>query len=75
MLTLDNQMVFAYQRTFGGVRAVIVSNFSAEAISWSTEDEGLDLKTAERIMGNYDDSQINDGVLLLRPLECAVFIF
>lgn len=74
MLASTHESVFAYQRSLGGSGAVIILNFSEQEVSWQVGDEGVGLKNAEMVIGNYGTPKIKEGAISLRAFECAVFL-
>lgn len=70
----ENNEVFAYSRSFGNEKVLVVSNFRKEAISWQVPS-GLELEVGRLLTSNYDGINVKDGKVGLRPFEAfAAFV-
>lgn len=69
-----NNDVFAYTRSFGNEKVLVVSNFRKEAVGWQLPG-GLELEVGNVLTSNYDGINIKYGKVELRPFEAfAVFV-
>lgn len=66
----NHTSVFAYERTYGDEKLVVVCNFYKEEVDWKT---GMDLSGFEKLTGNYADVMMNGENVHLRPYEAVVF--
>lgn len=66
----NHTSVFAYERTYGDEKLVVVCNFYKEEVDWKT---GMDLSGFEKLIGNYADVMMNGENVHLRPYEAVVF--
>lgn len=66
----ENEQIFAYTRTLGEEKAVVLCNLSAEPAAF--EDDGLPLETSRLLLGNYDAAQHETQVL--QPFETRVYL-
>jgi len=69
LLVPDHERVFAYTRTLGDDRWVVVLNVADEA----TRIDLPAVDGADLVVGNYDDDRPADGTLDLRPYEARVY--
>jgi len=68
LLTTGNNDIFAYTRTFGEDKVVVVANFKKEEISHDFQKE-IDLKDDGVLISNYGEIQRTDFIAKLRPFE------
>ena len=61
--------VFAYRRRDGEEELLLVSNFYIRETRW---ESGLSLDGFEKLLGNYDGMQEENGTFSLRPYETIV---
>ncbi len=61
--------VFAYRRRYGEEELLLVSNFYIRETRW---ESGLSLDGFEKLLGNYDGMQEENGTFSLRPYETIV---
>ena len=66
----NHTSVFAYERTYGDEKLVVVCNFYKDEVDWKT---GMDLSGFEKLTGNYADVMMNGENVHLRPYEAAAF--
>lgn len=77
LVSPDHEDVFAYMRTFGSERVLVVTNFRAKTVSWGlpTNVEPL-VNGAENLIRNYGDTPTlssGTGTMELRPFETVVY--
>ncbi len=68
-LEQDNPNVLAYKRTYGNEELVVLNNLvsvEAEILAEPT------WKGCKKILGNYEESNINTGSIILKPYETIV---
>lgn len=65
----DSEEVFAYTRTFGRERLLVLNNFTDREVSYETPEEMRE--GGERLIGNYDGEIPG----ILRPYEARVYAF
>lgn len=65
----DSEEVFAYTRTLGGERLLVLNNFTDREVSYETPEEMRE--GGERLIGNYDGEIPG----ILRPYEARVYAF
>lgn len=68
LLDLAHNDVFAYTRTFGEERAIVVANFRKTNVTW-TIPEGLVFKEDRILISNYGGFSLKGGQVELRPFE------
>lgn len=68
LLDAESKDVFAYVRTFGDQKAVVVCSFRKESVGWKIPD-GVQLLTEKRLISNYQDIEVTEGTAQLRPFE------
>jgi glycosidase len=74
LVDAGNDDVFAYSRTFGGQKAVIVCNFRKENVVWELP-KSIKLLEENVLVSNYERVDVKAGVVLLRPFEAfATFV-
>ena len=61
--------VFAFRRRYGEEELLLVSNFYIRETRW---ESGLSLDGFEKLLGNYDGMQEENGTFSLRPYETIV---
>jgi alpha-glucosidase len=66
----DHEQIFAYTRTLGEEKAVVLCNLSAEPATF--EDEGFQLESSKLLLGNYQPGQ--HEALVLEPFETRVYM-
>ena len=61
--------VFAYERTYGDEKLLVVCNFYKNEVEWNSlrEFDGYEV-----ILGNYQDQMIKDEKITLRPYEAMM---
>jgi hypothetical protein len=73
LLDADHNDVFAYTRTFGNQKVIVVANFRKEPVTWSLPKNIKLQKGKEKILiSNYSDIDVEDGLVSLRPFEAYV---
>jgi glycosidase len=74
MVDEKNNDVFAYTRSFGKEKALVVANFRKEHINWEIPT-GLDVGVGQLLTSNYETLNVKDGKVDLRPFESfAIFV-
>ena len=61
--------VFAYERTYGDEKLLVVCNFYKNEVEWNSLRE---FAGYEVILGNYQDQMIKDEKITLRPYEAMM---
>jgi glycosidase len=69
LLDEDNDDVFAYARSNGTQKVVIVCNFREREISWSPP---VDLQSVKVLLSNYPEVNMSQKTVNLRPFEAFV---
>jgi glycosidase len=68
-----NNDVFAYSRSFGDDKILVVANFRKGGIVWEAP-RSLIFEAGKLLISNYDGIRAKDGTVQLRPFEAfAVF--
>ncbi|KGX91551.1 oligo-1,6-glucosidase [Pontibacillus halophilus JSM 076056 = DSM 19796] len=73
LLDPEDEQVYAYERELDGEVALIVANFTKEAVEYQV-DSSFELKTAQQVIGNYPNEEENGEQLHLKPYEARVYI-
>ncbi len=68
----ENPQVFAYTRTMGQKRFLVVLNFSEKPIAYTVPDG---IKPGPLVLSNLKDSESGTDVLNLKPWEARVYTF
>lgn len=68
LLDPKHEDVFAYTRTFGEQKAVVVANFRKHNLTW-TVPSGMTLQKDKVLISNYADPSFKDNSVSLRPFE------
>jgi len=68
MLDAANDDVFAYLRTFGEDKAIVVTSFKTESVEW-TVPQGIELNKDGVLVSNYAGVDVSNGTITLRPFE------
>lgn len=69
-LYADVPGVLAYRRTLGDKQLTVLNNFTDKGISLDLPDPAA---VQTKVLGNYDDSAVEDGRFTLRPFETVVY--
>ena len=72
LLTEDDPQVWAYRRTLGDERALVVLNWSDEPTSYELPD-GAAPDELEPLIGNYDPDSPDGRTLSLSPYEARIY--
>ncbi|MFZ0369340.1 MAG: alpha-glucosidase [Halobacillus sp.] len=72
LLDPEDEQVYAYTRELDGEKALVVANFTNEAIDYSVS-ESFAVEQAERLIGNYPSEKEEGGTLQLKPYEARVY--
>lgn len=72
LLTPDHDQVFAYLRTSGDEKLLVVNNFYGKETTYSYKEE-LSNEEVNVLLSNYDEPSRNLSELSLRPYESIVF--
>jgi glycosidase len=73
LLDVEEDDVFAYTRTFGEQKVIVVANFRKTPLTWSLPS-GTTLQK-DVLISNYSEISIKDGSISLRPFEAfACFV-
>ncbi|SFR51349.1 glycoside hydrolase family 13 protein [Halorubrum sodomense] len=76
LLLPDHPSVYAYTRTLGGERLLVVLNWSDAAATFepeAIEPEAIEPADVETLAGNYDESPTDPMSSAFRPYEAAVY--
>lgn len=74
MVDLKHDDVFAYLRTFGKEKVLVVANFRAESVTWKLP-KGISLLKDKILTSSYGGINLMDGELSLKPFEAfACFV-
>jgi glycosidase len=74
MVDEKNNDVFAYTRSFGKEKVLVVANFRKEDINWEIPNS-LDVEVGQLLTSNYETLNVKDGKVDLRPFESfAIFV-
>jgi glycosidase len=74
LVDAENKDVFAYVRTFGEQKVVVVCNFRKEKVEWKLPAD-LELSKEKILTSNYFGVEVGGGVVELRPFEAfACFV-
>jgi glycosidase len=72
-LTADHPQLWAYERTLGGERAVVLLNFGDEPLPVSPDEEGISLAETELLLANYEVDGDTAETFTMRPWEARVY--
>ena len=65
----NHPSVFAYRRSYGDQRMLVISNFYGKEVSWEAEE---DLESYECILSNYEEHTLSGQTVALKPYETLV---
>lgn len=68
MVDENNNDIFAYTRSFGKDKIVVVASFRKERINWEAP-KNLRLEAGEFLISSYDGISVKGGKVQLRPFE------
>lgn len=71
LLEPEHEQLFAYTKEYKGQKLLVVNNFSSETVKWSAPQENLG--KLERVLGNYEQTKVDDGAMSLKPWEGVVY--
>lgn len=70
----DDPSVYAYTRTLGDEKLVVICNFTGEGTTFTLPDS-IEHKTADVLIGNYDSSDTDTlSSVELKPYEARVYL-
>lgn len=70
LIDANHEDVFAYSRSNGPQKALVVCNFRETQISWAPPS--MDLRPAKMLLSNYPEVDLARERLVLRPFEAFV---
>jgi glycosidase len=73
VLTDDHPRLWAYERTLGGERAVVLLNFGDDPLAVTPAAEGISLAETELLLANYDVDADTTETFTMRPWEARVY--
>lgn len=73
LLDRDHDDVFAYSRSSGDQKAVVVCNFRETPVDWAVPPS-VNLSSAEVLLSNYSEVDVTQDKLALRPFEAFVVL-
>lgn len=74
MVDVEHNDVFAYTRTFGNEKVLVVANFRMESLTWLLP-KGITLLRDRTLTSSYGGIHIMDGEVSLKPFEAfACFV-
>ncbi|KAH6951751.1 glycoside hydrolase superfamily [Fusarium avenaceum] len=68
LIDKDNDDVFAYARSNGGQKVVVICNFKEREVPWPAFTSAA-LKSGKVLLSNYPDVDLKQETLVLRPFE------
>lgn len=68
-----NDDIFAYTRSFGEEKVLVVANFRKEEVGWEVPSE-VDVQADQVLISNYDGLKVKGTKLDLRPFESFAVI-
>jgi hypothetical protein len=71
LLDRQHDDVFAYSRSSGDQKAVVVCNFRETPVTWAVPPS-VNLLSAEVLLSNYPEVDVTREKLALRPFEAFV---
>ena len=71
-LDVKHPSVFAYERTYGNEKLIVVCNFYKNEVVW---DSKMDLKGYATLLSNYSEQNIENGKITLKPYEAVMLHF
>ncbi|MFA6988742.1 MAG: alpha-glucosidase [Candidatus Gastranaerophilaceae bacterium] len=75
IFTPDDKQVFAYTRTLGNKKALVVLNYSDKSANFSTKENNLNLKDSKLLISNNTIANENDKESInLKPYEARVYL-
>jgi glycosidase len=74
LLDKDNDDIFAYARSNGGQKVVVVCNFREREIPWPASTSAS-LELGKVLLSNYPEVDLTQKILVLRPFEAFVCHF
>lgn len=72
LLDKDNDDIFAYARSNGGQKVVVVCNFKERKVPWPAFTSA-GLKLGKVLLSNYPEVDLEQETLVLRPFEAFVY--
>lgn len=70
LLLPDHEQVYAYTRSLGDTKMLVLLNFSAAQARINLPEN---LKTGEMLINNYETLQEADGAIILQPYQAMIF--
>jgi hypothetical protein len=68
MIDVEHEDVFAYTRTFGKEKIIVVANFRKESLTW-TLPKGVSLVKESILTSSYGGINLMGGEVSLKPFE------
>ena len=68
-LEKENRNVLAYRRNYRDEELIVLNNLTSEKVTVKVRPEWKDYK---KLLGNYEDSMMNEKEIILRPFETMV---
>ncbi|WP_407271171.1 glycoside hydrolase family 13 protein [Radiobacillus sp. PE A8.2] len=74
LLLADDEKIYAYTRTLGDERLLVICNFTAETVDFVTP-EHINYDSAQLLIGNYEHQDKKDvSSIKLKPYEARVYL-
>jgi len=73
LLDVEHNDVFAYTRSFGSQKAIVVTNFRKTPVAW-TLPKDITLRMENILISNLSGINVKDGLVSLRPFEAFACI-
>ena len=70
LLSPDHPQIYAYVRTLGESKMLVVLNFSTEEIEYQLP---VGIKTGSVEISNYDVTDVNEERVVLKPYQTVIF--
>ena len=68
-LEKENADVLAYRRNYQGEELIVLNNLTGKEV---TVEKQAQWKSYEKLLGNYEDSRMEEAAIILRPFETMV---
>ncbi|PLT33426.1 alpha-glucosidase [Bacillus sp. V5-8f] len=74
LLLEDDEQIYAYTRTLGDEKLLVICNFSSDSPVFTLPD-GVEFSTKELLISNYNETSVNDPIehITLKPYEARVY--
>lgn len=73
MLDAENDDIFAYARSNGSQKAVVVCSFRDREIEWPVP-ASMDVQSGKVLLSNYPDVDLLQDMITVRPFEAFLFV-